>query len=155
VTCRSASCEKGVATQAAGCDGAGSCSPAQSERCGAFTSDVDSCRSSCANDADCSTDGSTVCACPGHVKEVAGAGTDPTCVADGACDKSIGRCVLADCRDSVASFHRKKCADSPTRASCTVDLNACSLAGEECKFLACVDRTLGNFEDRRLEMLGR
>ena len=40
-------------------------------------------------------------------------------------------------------------------AACLVDLNACSLAGEQCKFLACVDRKIGAQSDNRIEMLGR
>jgi 5'-nucleotidase len=107
----------------------------------------------CATDADC---GNTdyVCACPGHVS--ASEGVDGTvCTTDGECGPGTGRCVLTTCRNEVAAFHERTCADSPQRAACKVDLNACELAGEQCKFLSCVDRALGGVSDNRVEMLGR
>ena len=45
--------------------------------------------------------------------------------------------------------------ESPNRAGCLVDLNGCSIAGEECKFLSCVDDSIGNITDNRVEMVGR
>ena len=107
----------------------------------------------CAADADCGNS-DYVCACPGHTTATeTGSGTK--CKMDGACDPSVGRCVLAACRDDVATFHNKMCADSPQRAACQADLNACTLGGEQCKFLACIDKSLGGASDNRIEMLGR
>ncbi len=108
----------------------------------------------CSSDPDCASEGGGfVCACPGHAHETSDNPT--TCASDGTCDITKGQCVRADCRNQVAQFHEKMCADSPGRDACKVDLNACALAGEECKFLSCVDATVGNFTDNRLEMLGR
>jgi hypothetical protein len=65
--------------------------------------------------------------------------------------------VLQTCRDDVATFHETACQDAPaaTLAQCNTDLDACSLAGEECKILSCVDQTLGAITDGRVEMIGR
>ncbi len=109
----------------------------------------------CATDPDCKSEGDFVCACPAHSHE---ASTNPVaCTSEGQCSPTEGRCVRRDCRDKVAEFHDKACASSPykERAQCKIDLNACALAGEECKLLSCVDATVGNFTDNRLEMLGR
>jgi hypothetical protein len=57
----------------------------------------------------------------------------------------------------VATFHETACQDAPaaTLAQCNTDLDACSLAGEECKILSCVDENLGAITDGRVEMIGR
>ncbi len=107
----------------------------------------------CSVDADCATAG-FVCACAGH-SNADRSGGGFACKIDGQCDPGAGRCVLATCRDQVAKFHEKVCADSPDAARCQIDLSGCSLAGEECKFLSCVDTTIGNLTDNRLEMIGR
>jgi hypothetical protein len=82
-----------------------------------------------------------------------------TCVMPqgGACDPSVGRCVLQTCRDDVATFHETACQNAPAGdlAQCNTDLDACSLAGEECKILSCVDENLGAITDNRVEMIGR
>jgi 5'-nucleotidase/UDP-sugar diphosphatase len=108
----------------------------------------------CTSDNDCSTEGDFVCACAGHVKAQTTAGT-PSCQSSSNCDPSQGRCVRRDCRDQVATFHNGECASSPVLLACESDLDACSLAGEECKLLSCVDQSEGNFTDNRLDMLGR
>jgi 5'-nucleotidase len=108
----------------------------------------------CSQDSDCSPDQSIVCACAGHAAQQ-GTGESLTCSSTGQCDPSQGRCVRADCRDQVAQFHSRRCNGSPNAAQCATDLNACSLGGEECKFLACVDETIGNFSDNRVLMLGK
>jgi 5'-nucleotidase len=105
----------------------------------------------CATDAEC--DGGFVCTCP----ENAGEAPDGTCQSQGNCGSS-GRCVLAACRQSVAEFYRTTCADAETAvaiASCTTKVSACELGGEQCKFLACIDRGLGSFADGRVLMVGR
>ena len=56
-----------------------------------------------------------VCACAGHVAPR----TAPvTCKTEGACDGGNGRCVRKDCRDEVAQFHDKRCAEAPTSTAC-------------------------------------
>jgi 5'-nucleotidase/UDP-sugar diphosphatase len=108
----------------------------------------------CSNDGDCASEGAFVCACPTHSADGQFMGA-PACVTDKAgCDMSQGRCVLRTCRDDVANVHRERCLGS-TDSTCNADLNACSLAGEECKILSCVDKTVGNLTDNRVEMLGR
>ncbi len=107
----------------------------------------------CAADADCG-DPAFVCACPGHVLET-GNPLVPVCKTDGTCDAGNGRCVRADCRDQVAQFHLNACREAPNRDLCKVQVGACTLAGEECKILSCVDNALGARSDGRVEMLGR
>lgn len=107
----------------------------------------------CTADADCG-DAAFVCACPGHVQET-GAPLAPVCKTDGACEAGNGRCVRADCRDQVAQFHLTVCREAPNRDLCKTQVNACTLAGEECKILSCVDNALGARSDGRVEMLGR
>jgi 5'-nucleotidase len=109
----------------------------------------------CANDGDCASEGDFVCACPGKSDAKNDAGNFTCATKPEGCDPSIGRCVRRDCRDETAKFHDKRCADSPQADACRALLNACSLGGEECKILSCVDRTLGNYSDNRVEMLGR
>ncbi|WP_437670867.1 bifunctional metallophosphatase/5'-nucleotidase [Sorangium sp. So ce131] len=92
-----------------------------------------------------------VCACPESVVE------GPSCrTGDAPCSK--GACVLRSCRDDVAAYQRDVCAAAPTaevRRQCESALAPCSAAGEQCKYLACVDRRLGNFSDGRLRMVGQ
>jgi 5'-nucleotidase len=109
----------------------------------------------CAADADCAAAGEGfVCACPGRAVDRG----DGTCQTEGACEGGAGRCVLARCRDDVAAFHRRTCDQARSQeayASCQAQLNPCEVGGESCKFLACVDETLGNFADGRQLMGGR
>ncbi len=95
--------------------------------------------------------GTYVCACPEAVNE------SDTCDSNGKSCKGAGQCVLAACRTDVAAFQRQTCADAPNdsiKQSCEKSLSPCAAAGEQCKFLACVDRGLGNFTDGRLNMVG-
>ena len=69
------------------------------------------------------------------------------------CEGAAGQCVLRACRDQVAEFENIRCKSAPDKENCKKTLNACSLAGESCKILACVDKTIGAVTDRRLEML--
>jgi 5'-nucleotidase len=103
----------------------------------------------CSTDADCG-DPAKVCACPGHA-----VADGRACRTEGSCDTGNGRCVLRSCRDEVAQFHEQRCATAKDQTACRVNVNACSLAGEECKILACVDATIGSFTDGRIEMIGR
>ncbi len=104
---------------------------------------------SCSTDADCG-DAAQACACAGHAVE-----DGPTCRTEGSCSAGNGRCVRRTCRDDVAQFHLKRCAEAPDSAGCKTQVGACSLAGEECKILSCIDSTLGSLTDGRVEMIGR
>ena len=113
----------------------------------------------CSSDADCQNGPpgtNFVCACPDHVQAT---GTDQTqtCVMPpgGSCDPSVGRCVRQDCRDLIATYHEAACAGSPQIKQCDSNLDACALAGEECKLLSCVDHGVGAFTDARIQMVGR
>lgn len=117
----------------------------------------------CRSDDDCADVGEGfVCACPEIVVE-----EDGKCVADPEqrCDFSgttpqqgEGACVLARCRDDVADFQRDICSRSPTQEgeqACLLSLDPCSTGGEQCKFLSCVDKSLGNASDGRVRMVGK
>jgi 5'-nucleotidase len=108
----------------------------------------------CSRDADCALLGSFVCACPGRVRSTGSAAAE-TCVTTGTCSLDAGRCVRSDCRDQVATFHEKSCTGTAQPSQCDTDLDACSLAGEECKLLSCIDATLGATTDNRVQMTGR
>jgi 5'-nucleotidase len=117
---------------------------------------------SCSDDSDClekdgadpdlvGSAGTYVCACPDSVLE------NDTCDSSGKSCKGKGQCVLAACRADVAAFQRQTCDNAPTakiKASCEKSLSACAAAGEQCKFLACVDKRAGNTTDGRLNMVG-
>ena len=107
---------------------------------------------SCAADNDCG-DPTFVCACQGHAQENA----DGTCKTTGTCDSGSGRCIRKDCRDGVAAFHDTACQglNAQQTDQCKTPIAACQLAGEECKVLSCVDASVGNLTDDRVEMIGR
>ncbi len=106
----------------------------------------------CSVDTDCAS--GFVCACAGNSAMVVSGSGDFTCTTAGTC-ASGGQCVLSGCRDAVASFHDRRCKDSPTLDTCRKDLNPCQVGGESCKLLACVDETMGAATDNRVEMIGR
>jgi 5'-nucleotidase len=118
--------------------------------CGA---DATGALTTCKLDSDCSGVGEGfVCACPEAVIE------GPVCATDPSKSCAAGSCVLARCRDDVATYQRRTCegAVSPAiREQCEKSLVPCSSGGEQCKFLACVDRDLGNASDGRLRMVGQ
>ena len=103
----------------------------------------------CTTDAECG-DTAFVCACAGHSRE-----EGAVCKTEGSCATGDGRCVLKECRDQVAAFHLQRCAGVPDQVACRTPVNACQLAGEECKILTCIDATIGSFSDGRVEMIGR
>jgi 5'-nucleotidase len=109
---------------------------------------------SCARDKDCSGLGQGfVCACPETVVEGPVCATNPAAACPG-----DGKCVLAQCRDDVAEFTRQRCAttqSASTKKICENNLVPCRTGGEECKYLACVDSSLGNFADGRVKMVGQ
>jgi 5'-nucleotidase/UDP-sugar diphosphatase len=108
----------------------------------------------CSTDDDCANASLAgfVCACPSHVTPST-TGATTTCATSGSCDLSQGRCVRGDCRDDVATFHNQLCVGAQDLVACQNDLNACSIAGEECKTLACVDSTEGALTDNRVTVV--
>jgi 5'-nucleotidase len=109
----------------------------------------------CAKDSDCGSVGEGfICACPEATIEGAFCTTDPKAT----CGAGTGQCVLSKCRDDVAAFQQKTCNAASTaavRKECEASIAPCSAAGEQCKYLACVDRRLGNFSDGRVRMVGQ
>jgi 5'-nucleotidase len=117
----------------------------------------------CAVDGDCAMLGDGfVCACPEAVVDTEGgqcAATGVACrVASGAPGSGDGACVLERCRDDVADVARDRCDKNPTEATrqqCLASLSPCANGGEQCKFLACIDASLGNASDGRVRMVGK
>ena len=112
----------------------------------------------CESDNDCKgvgTQGEFVCACPSGSAEGQLLGQFTCVTRTEGCSKDAGRCVLRACRDGVAQFQNRACESNPNKQGCRDKLNACSNAGETCKFLACVDEHLGAITDNRMEMTGR
>jgi 5'-nucleotidase / UDP-sugar diphosphatase len=114
----------------------------------------------CKTDGECAALGDGfVCACPEGVNEEAACSTVPpeqVGTEEISCQK--GACVLSSCRQDVAAFQRQTCeaaTSSAVQEECEKALAPCASAGEQCKFLACIDRRLGNFSDGRLRMEGR
>ncbi len=105
----------------------------------------------CSTDTECA-DPTLVCSCPGHVTE---SGAPVVCSSAGSCDAGNGRCILKDCRDQVAQFHAKVCAGVPDQLACRTPVKACELAGEECKLLSCIDKSIGSISDGRVELIGK
>lgn len=102
----------------------------------------------CSVDGDCGNP-DAVCACARAVTQKGN-----VCETTSDCG-GTGRCVLRACRDEVAQFHLKRCAGAPNQESCLREVGACSLGGETCKVLTCIDATLGSKSDGRVEMIGR
>lgn len=108
----------------------------------------------CKSDKECDGVNGFICACPETAVEGEICTSDPAKT----CPSGKGACVLAKCRDDVAAFTRLTCDAAPNdtiKKQCEDDIQPCSSGGEQCKFLACVDRGLGNFSDGRLRMVGQ
>ncbi len=104
----------------------------------------------CATDADCSS--GYACSCANGVARGDACVSDPSL----GCTLDTGRCVLAKCRDDIAQLKNRACdANKTSVEDCRAALNACSVAGEQCKALACVDAKMGAASDGRLDMVGR
>jgi 5'-nucleotidase/UDP-sugar diphosphatase len=105
----------------------------------------------CSVDKDCAT--GFVCACPGDSHST----LDPTlqtCTTAAACG-AAGACVRQDCRDQVAQYHLIACSGAPGNdvTACQNAVNPCSVGGEECKFLACVDASESALVDNRITVI--
>ena len=120
--------------------------------CGA---DKDGKLAQCSKDSDCSGVGDGfICACPETAIEGEVCSTD----SKRTCGAGTGQCVLSQCRDDIAAFQHSICdaaSTSAVRKACEASIAPCSSGGEQCKFLACVDRRLGNFSDGRVRMVGQ
>lgn len=117
----------------------------------------------CQIDADCQAKLGDlyVCACPENAVEGNSCSSNPEVgckLSSGAPESGDGACVLARCRDDVADFQRDVCDENPTeegRDECLMTLDPCATAGEQCKFLACIDADIGNTSDGRVRMVGK
>jgi hypothetical protein len=90
--CATASCNAGIFTHAAACDGKGICATATSESCGAFTcSAVNGCQKSCAADTDCT--GQSYCD--------TGTKTCTTKKDNGAVCTAAAQCTSSNCVDGM------------------------------------------------------
>jgi 5'-nucleotidase len=93
-----------------------------------------------------------VCACPEATIE------GDVCASDPSVPCGAGKCILDQCRNDVGALQRATCLNAPTpsiETSCEASLAPCAAGGEQCKFLACVNRTIGNFADGRIKMVGQ
>lgn len=117
----------------------------------------------CQTDDDCQTKlgDAYICACPESTQEGEVCRSDPAvgcALSSGSPEPGDGACVLARCRDDVAAFQRDICERNPTekgREQCLTALAPCATAGEQCKFLSCIDAELGNTSDGRVRMVGK
>ncbi len=111
---------------------------------------------SCAVDSECEQalgDG-YVCGCPASVRDR----EDGICEPTGESCGSEGLCIFARCRQDLAFIQRETCLEAPTPEAsneCLTSLSPCVTGGEQCKFLACIDRTIGNISDGRVRMVGK
>jgi 5'-nucleotidase len=115
----------------------------------------------CTTDADCAGvgTGGFVCGCEGSPQTQTGTSVDPQ-VSCGSttCDGGSGHCILATCRDTVASYRQRRCANPQTPdtyASCGDQIGACDAASQICQIVACVDDKLNAVTDNRIQMVGR
>jgi len=98
VTCRPGSCAAGVAVQAAACDGAGACPPAQQVNCSPYVCGATACLGDCDVDADC--DGASYCAA-GVCSPRKGPGA--TCAEVNECTSGL-ECATGRCASPVAGL---------------------------------------------------
>ncbi len=131
-SCRAGSCAAGVATLAAGCNGAGACPAEKSESCSPYACGATECAGNCIADSDCPTDdfcAGGVCApklAPGSVCAASdqcatGFCTDGVCC-DSACD---GQCEACNVSAKVGTC-------SPVTGSPVGPRSACSTDGTSC-----------------------
>ncbi len=115
----------------------------------------------CTTDGDCAGvgTGGFVCGCTGSPQTQTGSTLDPqvTCGST-TCSDGGGHCILATCRDTVASYRQRRCANPQTPdtyASCGAQINACDASSQICQIVACVDDKLNAVTDNRIQMVGR
>ncbi len=114
----------------------------------------------CTTDADCAGVGSGgfVCGCAGSPQTVSGTDIDPSVTCGSTTCSDGGHCILAACRDTVASYRQRRCAHpqtTETYQSCGDEISACDASSEVCQIIACVDDKLNAVTDNRIQMVGR
>jgi 5'-nucleotidase len=119
----------------------------------------------CSTDADCQAilGEAFVCACSENAIEGPLCTSDPavTCQAPPPGQEpgpGEGACVMARCRTEVAAYQRQVCERAPSqdaRNECLATITPCANGGEQCKFLACIDQSIGNLSDGRIRMVGK
>jgi 5'-nucleotidase/UDP-sugar diphosphatase len=113
----------------------------------------------CSVDADCQASSGPglgyVCACLGQHAELSTLGGTQSCSTVGECGTGAGLCVRQDCRDQVAQYHLTACQNVPGNdlKACQNAINACTVGGEECKYLACVDTSESALVDGRITVI--
>jgi 5'-nucleotidase/UDP-sugar diphosphatase len=116
----------------------------------------------CQTDDDCQTGtgpgSGFVCECPGNAQLTVSDGTQ-SCVTNNTMGCGTGGlCVRQDCRDQVAQYLLTACSQPsglpvPQLKACQNAINACSVGGESCKYLACVDTTESAVVDGRITVI--
>jgi 5'-nucleotidase / UDP-sugar diphosphatase len=115
----------------------------------------------CSTDDDCeSTAGGPgsgyVCECPGNAQLQMVDGTQ-SCLTNNmqGCGGNSGLCVRQDCRDQVAQYLLTACQGVPSgdMTACLNAINACSVGGEDCKYLSCVDDSESATVDGRITVI--
>ena len=114
----------------------------------------------CTSDTDCAGvgTGGFVCGCEGSPQTLTGTSVDPQVTCGSTTCTDGGHCILAACRDTVASYRQRRCANPQTPdtyASCGAQINACDAASQICQLVACVDDKLNAVTDNRVQMVGR
>ncbi|MFO0608769.1 MAG: dickkopf-related protein [Polyangiales bacterium] len=162
--CGMPSCMSGTETQAATCDGRGSCSPARSRDCGRYACSATACRTSCDTDVECAAgnfcrDGMCVAsipngmACTASSQCVSGMCVDGVCC-NAACD---GQCEACNVEGSAGTCTPTMGAPRGSRPACagmgscagTCDgssRTACAYPGSsvECRAASCADGVATN-----------
>ncbi len=132
VQCLPATCENGVASAAADCDGAGACAPAAGSSCGAYACAPGGCLDHCADSGDCAVG----YFCNGGVCESA-RGLGESCARSSECGSNF--CVDGVCCNQACGGQCEACDTVGTLGTCTPvagvphgGRSACAGAGADC-----------------------
>jgi len=132
-SCRAASCDKGVATVSAFCDGRGSCPPAYTQACTGGTCDGRACATDCSVDKDCGL--GAFCSAGQCVPQL---GPGEKCPSSSACIS--GACVDGYCCNTACSSQCEACDVAGHEGTCTAVTGAphgartaCATDGSACK----------------------